>query len=99
MRSARSSPGSRRPARHTLAWLSLPLLTVVFSIGGAAATTRAKIEAKMDTTAFALYRERHQMRDTLLLETVAAIREDVRVLVCERYARQPRCLGRGGTAR
>ena len=88
MRSARSS---RAAGRHALAWLSVPVLTVVFSVGGATATTRAELRAKMDTTAFALYRERHQMRDTLLLQTVGEIREDVRVLVCERFARQPRC--------
>ena len=84
--------GRARTRGLVAAWLSLPVLTAAFSVGGATATTRSEVRAKLDTAAFAVYRERERLRDTLVLQAVGEIRSDVRMLVCERYARQPRCL-------
>lgn len=82
-------------ARKVALFISLPILTAVFSIGGAVAGARAELGAKLDTTTFALYRERHQQRDTLIqLELqieLRGIRQDLQWLVCDRSPEQPRC--------
>jgi hypothetical protein len=65
---------------------------MIFSVGGAVASSSRELTSKVDTTAFALYRADQRMRDTMLVQSVEEIRADVRVLVCDRFPMQPRCI-------